>query len=108
MATHKRTTQEVLDGGLQLIGDELDRLKDRVEHPERCVMCQRALGLDLDQTKAAVAYVSAACKLAAEEREAAKSGSGKGDLAAQIAQALKEDPQLWVAVEQHLAAGRAS
>lgn len=63
-------------------------------------MCQRDLGLSIDQTKAAVAYVGAAVKLAAEERAAAEHGSGKGDLATQIAQALKDDQQLLAEVRK--------
>jgi hypothetical protein len=108
----KWTTSAILDRGLDALGAETHRLAELAESDRpTCKACGRTdPGLNDVQGKQLADYLRATVKIAEEAREAAKAANGQGNLAEQIAAALKEDPQLLAQVRSlvQLQAGRPS
>lgn len=104
----KWTLTGILDRGVDALGVEVNRLADLAELPNRskCHHCgAEGPGLNVVEAKMLADHLKAAVKMAQEEREAAKFANSKGDLAQQIAQALRADPDLMAEVRRHMSAG---
>lgn len=101
----KWTLTGILDRGVDALGLEVDRLAGLAELDGRskCHHCgAEGPGLNVVEAKMLADHLKAAVKMAQEEREAAKFNNGKGDLAQQIAEALRSDPELHAQVEARL------
>lgn len=107
----KHTLAGILDRGVDALGAEVERLAVLAETDGRkkCHHCgAEGPGLNVVEAKMLCDHLKAAVKMAQEEREAAKFASNKGDLAEQIAEALRTDQQLYKRVLGLVQAGRAS